>query len=146
MIKKICVVNGPNLNFTGIREPEVYGTATLAQIEGLVVERARALGFDAHCFQTNFEGEIIACLQKCYHDHVSGILINPGALTHYSYAVRDAVSAVAIPTIEVHISNIHAREAFRCHSVIAPVCVGQICGLGVNGYLLGLEALKNILA
>lgn len=144
-MRKIRVINGPNLNFTGIREPSVYGRASLTEINRNLTERGREMGFQICCRQSNFEGEIIDELQKCYHEEVDGILLNAGAFTHYSYAIRDAVSSVGIPTIEIHLSNIHKREEFRHNSVIAPACVGQICGFGVVSYLLGLEALRMML-
>lgn len=141
---KICVVNGPNINFTGIRERGVYGNETWADIEELISESAAILGgLDVSFFQSNHEGEIIDHLQDCYYEGVDGIVINPGAFTHYSYAIRDAISSINIPVVEVHMSNIHAREDFRHTSVTAPVCIGQIVGLGSYGYCLGLMAVKD---
>jgi 3-dehydroquinate dehydratase-2 len=115
----------------------------LDDINRLIKERAEALGCGVTIYQSNIEGEIVNFLQQCYFDKTDGVVINPGAFTHYSYAIRDAIAAISIPAIEVHISNIHKREAFRHASVIAPVCAGQICGLGVNGYLLALTALAG---
>lgn len=139
---KIAVINGPNLNFLGIREPEVYGKATLKdleeQIESYNQEKYQS---ELIFFQSNIEGEIIDFLQKCYHDQVDGIMMNPGAFTHYSYALTDAIKSISIPTVEVHISNIHAREEFRRHSVTAASCLGIISGFGFEGYLLALDAL-----
>ncbi len=139
-MEKIIVINGPNLNLLGTREPDVYGSTTLASIE----QRLQIVGEDLRCklafFQSNHEGAIIDRLHEA-REHEDGILINPGAFTHYSIAIRDAIKAVALPAIEIHLSNIHAREAFRAHSVIAPVCLGQVCGLGAIGYELGLQAL-----
>ena len=140
-MKNITVIHGANLNFTGIREPAVYGSQTLEDINSLIQERAKALGCGVTIFQSNIEGEIINFIQQCYFDKIDGMIINPGAYTHYSYAIRDAISSIAVPVIEVHISNIHKREAFRHTSVIAPVCIGQICGLGINGYLLAMDAI-----
>ena len=140
---KIRIINGPNINFTGIREKGIYGTKTLADIENDILDFAKNNNIEAECFQSNYEGGIIDYLQKCYYDGVDGIVINPGAFTHYSYAVRDAIASVNIPVVEVHMSNIHKREEFRHTSVTVPVCIGQICGLGDYGYKLGILAVKN---
>lgn len=140
-MKKICVIHGPNLNFTGVRETGVYGTESLDSINELIKDNAATLDFEVDIFQTNYEGAIIDKLQMCYIEQYDGIIINPGAFTHYSYALRDAISSVNIPTIEVHLSNIHNREEFRHKSVTAPSCIGQICGFGAQSYSLGLTAL-----
>ena len=140
-MKKICVIHGPNLNFTGVREPGIYGTQTLDSINQMIVENGKDLDFDIDTFQSNYEGAIIDKIQQCYNERYDGIVINPGAFTHYSYAIRDAISSVNIPVIEVHLSNIHTREEFRHKSVTAPSCVGQICGFGQQSYVLGLSAL-----
>lgn len=141
-MRKICVIHGPNLNFTGIREKGIYGTRTLDDINNRITEEAQKMGFEIDIFQSNYEGAIIDKLQKCYYDNVDGIIINPGAYTHYSYAIHDAIASVQIPTIEVHLSNIHKRDEFRHKSVTAPACVGQMCGFGENGYILAMTALK----
>lgn len=143
-MKKVRIINGPNINFTGIREKGVYGSLTLKDINESIKKRADELGFETEFFQSNHEGEIIDYLQKCYHEGVDGIVMNPGAYTHYSYAIRDAIASVNIPVIEVHMSNIHKREEFRHTSVTVPVCAGQICGFGAFSYELGLFALKDI--
>lgn len=143
-MEKICVIHGPNINFTGIREKGIYGSITIDDINKNIKEKALSFGYDISFFQSNIEGNIIDFIQKCYYDKVSGIIINPGAFTHYSYALRDAIASVSIPTIEVHMSNIHKREEFRHKSVTAPVCIGQISGFGYYGYILAIEALKNI--
>lgn len=140
-MKKICVIHGPNLNFTGIREKGVYGTDSLEDINDLTRENGESLGFEMDFFQSNYEGGIIDKLQQCYMEGYDGIIINPGAFTHYSYALRDAIKSVQIPTVEVHLSNIHQREEFRHKSVTAASCIGQICGFGVQGYSLALTAL-----
>lgn len=144
-MKKIRVINGPNINFTGIREKGVYGSLSYEDIIKNILNKAKELELECECFQSNHEGEIIDYIQKCYKDGVDAIVINPGAYTHYSYAIRDALSSVSLPVIEVHMSNIHKREEFRHTSVTVPVCAGQICGLGAYGYELGLMAAKNIL-
>ena len=138
---KICVIHGPNLNFTGIREPGIYGRRTLADINETIQTYAEKKGVAISFFQSNYEGAPIDRLQQCYQEHIDGIVINPGALTHYSYALRDAIASICIPTVEVHLSNIHQRESFRHTSVTAPVCLGQLCGFGETGYLLAIDAL-----
>lgn len=140
----ILVVHGPNLNFLGRREPRVYGTTTLAEINRVLVEEGQRLGLGVSAVQSNHEGVLVDYIQSAWNVH-QGILINPGAYTHTSVAIRDAIAAVAIPTVEVHLSNIHQREAFRHHSYIAPVAIGQICGFGADSYRLGLLALAHYL-
>ena len=142
---KIAVINGVNLNFTGIREKGIYGSKNLDEINADIKAFADKEGVEVVFFQSNIEGEIVDFMQKCYYEKVDGIVINPGAFTHYSYALRDAIASVSIPTVEVHMSNIHARDEFRHISVIAPVCAGQIAGFGKNSYLLGIEALKVLI-
>ncbi|MCD7777001.1 MAG: type II 3-dehydroquinate dehydratase [Clostridiales bacterium] len=145
-VKKVRIINGPNINFTGLRERNVYGNLTYSQIMDKAKEKAVELGYEIEIFQSNHEGEIIDYIQKCYYEKVSGVVINPGAFTHYSYAIRDAISSVSqIPFVEVHMSNIHKREEFRHTSVTAPVCAGQMCGFGSLGYELGLVALKTLM-
>ena len=140
---RILVINGPNLNTLGTREPEVYGTDTLADIMGRVEEKARALGVEVKTFQSNHEGAIIDFVQA-EAPQADGIIINPGALTHYGLSLRDALAGCGRPAIEVHISNLYAREPFRRRSVTAAVCVGVISGLGWRGYLLALDALVEL--
>lgn len=135
----MVVLNGPNLNTLGTREPAVYGTMTLADINERLCKRGEELRCAVRCFQSNHEGVLIDHIQQS--STADGIIINAGALTHYSLALRDAVAALSIPVIEVHLSNIYARESFRQHSVIAAVCRGHIVGLGWRGYLLALETL-----
>lgn len=139
---KFLIINGVNLNMLGIREPGIYGSDTLADLETRVKKKADALGCEVSFFQSNIEGEIVNAVHSAFGNY-DGIVMNPGAFTHYSYAIRDALAAVKIPTIEVHISNIHKREEFRHTSVTVPECEGQICGLGFKGYELALEALCN---
>lgn len=140
---KLRVINGPNINFTGIREKGIYGSLTLEDIVNNILNKAKEMDVEVECYQSNHEGDIIDYLQECYHKGVDGIVINPGAFTHYSYAIRDAISSINIPVVEVHMSNIHKREEFRHLSVTVPVCIGQICGLGAYGYELGMLALQN---
>jgi len=142
--RKILVLHGPNLNLLGIREPDVYGKITLAEINQLISEKARGQNYQVQIEQSNHEGVLIDRIQDA-KNWADGILINAGAYTHTSIAIRDAISGVQLPTVEVHLSNIHARDPFRHVSMIAPVCVGQICGFGFNSYLLGLQALMDCL-
>ncbi|MDP5275682.1 type II 3-dehydroquinate dehydratase [Chengkuizengella axinellae] len=141
-MKKILILNGPNLNMLGIREPGVYGSQSLASIQENLKILADTLNVELTFFQSNVEGEIIEIIHKAY-GNMDGIVINPAAFTHYSYAIRDALSAVKLPTVEVHLSNIHQRESFRHISVTAPVVIGQISGFGAHSYELGLMALHN---
>lgn len=136
----ILVLHGPNLNLLGTREPGIYGAQTLDDINGDLETLGKDLGFRMEFCQSNHEGSLIDRIHQAHRDGVHGIIINPGGLTHTSISLRDAFSAVAIPVIEVHLSNIHAREEFRQHSYIAPVAMGQICGLGAAGYGLALRA------
>lgn len=140
---KILVVNGPNINFLGIREKTIYGQNTYKDLCDYVESEGKKLGVEVEVVQSNSEGAIIDFLQEAYRKKVDGIVINPGAYTHYSIAIYDALKGVNIPTVEVHISNIHTREEFRRKSVTAPACIGQICGFGFYGYIMGIMALKN---
>jgi len=143
-MKKVLVVNGPNLNMLGTREPEIYGTTTLKDIENIVKEKAQSLSIEIEFFQSNHEGDIVdkICNAKT---GFSGIIINPAAYTHTSVAIRDAISAVELPVVEVHLSNIHSREEFRHKSLTAPVCKAQISGCGIFGYVFALEYLFKII-
>jgi 3-dehydroquinate dehydratase II len=142
--KKVLILNGPNLNLLGKRQPEIYGKLTLAQIEQKVRMLARELGIEIEFRQSNNEGELVTWIQEAANKF-GAIVINPAAYTHTSLAMRDAVSALGIPTVEIHISNIHQREPFRHHSFIAEVAVGQIAGFGVDSYLLGLRAAAELI-
>jgi 3-dehydroquinate dehydratase-2 len=143
---KIKVIHGPNLNMLGVREPEVYGQRTLDDINADLRSHAKSQGVDLSCYQSNHEGDLVDQIQQALTDGIDGLIINPGAYTHTSIALRDAISAVAIPTVEVHLSNIHARESFRHVSFLAPVCLGQICGMGALGYRLAMDGLLNHLS
>jgi 3-dehydroquinate dehydratase-2 len=138
---QVLVLHGPNLNLLGTREPGVYGRLTLPEVDRLIREHGRRRGVRVECRQSNVEGELIGWLQGAEREGFAGVILNPGAFTHYSIALRDAVSAIRVPVVEVHLSNIHGREEFRRHSVIAAVARGQIAGFGPQSYLLGLDAL-----
>lgn len=140
--KNILVIHGPNINMVGVRETGIYGTESYNSINTRIQKQAEELGMHVDIFQSNLEGAIIDKIHSAM-DVYEGILINAGAYTHYSIAIRDAIKSVQVPTIEIHLSNVHAREEFRTKSVIAPVCVGQICGFGGDSYILGLYALNN---
>jgi len=139
---KLMVINGPNLNMLGVREKGVYGNKSFDEVCQYIKVEGENRGNDITFFQSNIEGEIINCIQKAYYEEYDGIIINPGAFTHYSYALHDAIKGINIPTIEVHLSNIHAREEFRKTSVTAPACIGQISGFGEFGYIMAMEALS----
>ena len=138
---KILVINGPNLNFLGIREPSVYGKQDYEYLVTMIKEKAKTENIDVECFQSNHEGAIIDKLQESYFDGTDGIIINPGAFTHYSYAIRDALASIVVPKVEIHISDISKREAFRQISVTKEVCDLQICGHGFLGYLEAIDFL-----
>jgi 3-dehydroquinate dehydratase-2 len=137
---KFLVLNGINLNMFGKRDPAQYGTITLAEIDDRIRVLAKELGVEVECYQTNIEGEMVQRIHRAHAEAVDGVLINAGAWTHYSYGIRDALAILKVPIIEVHMSNIHAREEFPHHSVIGPIAKGQIAGFGVDSYLLGLRA------
>lgn len=142
-VSAILVLHGPNLNLLGTREPAVYGHASLADVNRAVQDHARRRGVRAVCRQSNHEGELVDWIQAAAREGFQGIVFNPGALSHYSIALRDAVASVQVPVVEVHLSNIHAREEFRHRSVVAAAAVGQISGFGPRSYLLGLDALLD---
>jgi len=139
-VKTILVLNGINLNMFGKRDPAQYGTATLSEIDASLLALGRELGVNVICFQTNHEGEMVERIHAAHTEGVDAVLINAGAWTHYSYGIRDALAILKAPIVEVHMSNIHAREAFRHQSVFAEIARGQICGFGADSYLLGLRA------
>lgn len=144
-MKKILVLNGINLNMFGQRDPAQYGTITLSEIDTRLKALGQELGVEVECFQTNFEGAMCERIHQAHRDAVDAVLINAGAWTHYSYGIRDALAILKAPIFEVHMSNIHAREEFRHHSVIAGIARGQICGLGVDSYLLALRGAVSAL-
>lgn len=145
MARKLLLLNGPNLNLLGTREPATYGATTLAEIEAAAQEQAKAAGAELSFFQSNHEGALIDRIHAARNEQVDAIIINPGGLTHTSVALRDALAGVAIPFIEVHISNVHQREAFRHHSYLSAIAKGVICGLGTEGYRLAIDfSLRNI--
>jgi len=145
MAKKLLLLNGPNLNLLGSREPEVYGATTLAEIEQAAIAQAQAAGAELACLQSNHEGDLIDRIQAAKAEGVEAIVINPGGLTHTSVALRDALVGVAIPFVEVHISNIYKRESFRHHSYLSELAAGVVCGLGPDGYRISIEfAIKKL--
>lgn len=144
-MEKLLVINGPNINFLGIREKGIYGSQNYDTLVSMINDKAKELGVEVEVFQSNSEGGIIDRIQKAYYENIDGIVINPGAYTHYSIAIRDALGSVEnIPKIEVHISNVHKREEFRHTSVTVSVCNGQVVGLGLKGYLYAMEAVLDI--
>jgi 3-dehydroquinate dehydratase-2 len=150
MMKTVLVLNGPNLNLLGTREPAIYGSETLADVERICHEAAQLLGLEAQCRQTNHEGQLIDWIHEagrlCAQGEMVGVVLNAGALTHTSIALHDAIKGAAVPVVEYHISNVHAREAFRHHSWISPVARAVVAGLGVKGYALAVEALVRVTA
>ena len=144
MMISLLVLNGPNLNLLGQRQPEIYGSTTLKQIEKLCVATAASLGAKATCFQSNQEGDLVEAIHGARGVH-DGIILNAGAYTHTSIAIMDAISSAEVPTLELHLSNIHAREDFRKNSYVAPVAIGQICGLGPDGYRVAIDAMVRYL-
>lgn len=142
---KLLVINGPNINFLGIREKSIYGKEDYKYLLQMMKEKAEKEHILIETYQSNHEGDLIDRIQAAYSDSTQGIIINPGAFTHYSYAVRDALASIEVPKIEVHISNVHKREEFRHQSVTAPVCNGQIVGMGLQGYVLAVDGILNIL-
>lgn len=142
MAKRILLLNGPNLNMLGTREPATYGSQTLADIEQMAVAEGKALDLEVECRQSNIEGELVTWIQQAL-GRFDAVIINPGAYSHTSIAIHDAFRAVALPVIEVHLSNIYTREPFRHHSYVSPVALGVICGLGATGYKLALRALAE---
>ena len=140
---KVLVINGPNLNFLGIREKGIYGSESYEGLVERLKQKAKQDEIELELFQDNSEGAIIDRIQQAYYDKVDGIVINPGAYAHYSIAIRDALASIEVPKIEVHISNVYKREEFRHTSVITPVCTGEILGLGLQGYFLAIDALKE---
>lgn len=143
---RILVLHGVNLNMFGKRDPSQYGTATLADIDAALQSLAQELGATVECFQTNHEGLMVERIHQTLGEGVDAVVINAGAWTHYSYAIADALAILPVPVVEVHMSNVHAREAFRHHSVLSPVCAGSVCGFGVESYLLGLRAAQALAA
>lgn len=143
-MKKILVIHGPNLNLLGEREPGIYGSDSMVSINQAVTARCEAIGYSCECFQSNSEGTIIDCLHAA-RNNADAIIINAGAYTHYSYAIRDAIAAIRLPVIEIHLSNVHRREEFRHTSVISAVCAGVIAGFGKQSYLLAVEAARGLL-
>ena len=140
---KILVINGPNLNFLGIREPDIYGKQDYAYLVNMIESYAKEKGFEVECYQSNHEGAIIDRIQQAYYEKVDGIVINPGAYTHYSYAIHDALASVSMKKIEIHISNVNERESFRQISVTLPACDGQIVGEGLKGYISAIDMILN---
>lgn len=140
---KLMVINGPNLNMLGIREKKIYGAKSFKEVEEYIKKEGEKRKVDITLFQSNIEGEIINAIQRAYFEEFDGIIINPGAYTHYSYAIYDAIKSVSIDTVEVHLSNVQNRDEFRKTSVTAAACVGQISGFGEFGYVLAMEALLN---
>lgn len=141
---KILLLNGPNLNLLGTREPEKYGTTTLNDIENNLKNEATSKNIELDCYQSNHEGDLVDKIQQARNNY-DGIILNAGGYTHTSVAIRDAIASVQVPVVEIHLTNIHAREEFRHNSLLAPVCIGQICGFGANSYNLGLNAIISYL-
>ena len=142
-MKHYLILNGPNINLTGVREKHIYGSQTYEDMIALIEAEAEKLGVAVRCIQSNHEGELIDAIQQAWRDGFDGIVFNPAGYTHTSVALHDAVASVPIPTVEVHMSNVHARESFRDHSMTAPACMGQIVGFGFRGYVMALRALAE---